>query len=250
MRSDAHLLRVLQDHYARRRGMPSFAELARAAGIGVSTVAGIVGRLKTEGFLQATETGRLLPGKRFFERHVLNRVQAGLPAEAADVLPEAMLIDAHLIEIPSRTILLRVRGASMRDAGLLPDDTVVVLRGAVACPGDIVVALVDGEYTVKRLDIDDSGQPVLRAANPEFEDVRPAEELEVVGVVVGQFRRYARQRLRKSATDSTQKAHAQVQLLTRKKKVGHGPAEGHARAHQLCSTSTGTWQAEDGAITP
>jgi hypothetical protein len=177
-------------------------------------------------------------------------VQAGLPAEAADVLPEAMHIDTHLIEIPSRTILLRVRGASMRDAGLLPDDTVVVLRGAVACPGDIVVALVDGEYTVKRLDIDDSGQPVLRAANPEFEDVRPAEELEVVGVVVGQFRRYARQRLRTSATDSTQKAHAQVQLLTRKKKVGHGPAEGHARAHQLCSASTGTWQAEDGAITP
>ena len=66
VRSDLRLLQCLQDYYARHRAMPAFAEAAQLAGIAaVSTVAGMVSRLKGQGYLKATSTGRLQPGARF-----------------------------------------------------------------------------------------------------------------------------------------------------------------------------------------
>lgn len=184
-------LGALQDYYATNRAMPSFGALAKLAGVSISTVADAVNKLKAGGYLRASDTGRLQPGKRFFERQVLGPVQAGLPAPAADLESEGMLIDEYLVDQPTRTFLLTVRGESMRDAGLLPGDTVVVKRGAIPTLGDIVVAMLRGEYTVKRLAQEEGGAPYLKACNPEFPDLFPAEDCEVVGVVIGQFRRYA-----------------------------------------------------------
>jgi repressor LexA len=59
------------------------------------------------------------------------------------VLPEVFSIDEYLVDSPSRTIMLRVRGDSMVGAGLLPGDTVIVKKDAPASSGDIVVAMVD-----------------------------------------------------------------------------------------------------------
>jgi hypothetical protein len=70
---------------------------------------------------------------------------------APEVQSEGLLIDEYLIDAPTRTFLLTVRGESMRDAGLLPGDTVVVKRGAIPAIGDIVVAALRGEMTVKQL---------------------------------------------------------------------------------------------------
>lgn len=184
-------LSALQDYYAAHRAMPSFGALAKLAGVSVSTVADAVNKLKAQGFLRASDTGRLQPGKRFFERQVLGSVQAGLPAAAAELEAEGMLIDEYLVDQPTRTFLLTVRGESMREAGLLPGDTVVVKRGAIPSVGDIVVAMLRGECTVKQLAQEEGGAPYLRARNPDFPDIHPAEDCEVVGVVVGQFRRYA-----------------------------------------------------------
>jgi SOS regulatory protein LexA len=192
--SAAKVLASIQDHYARQRAMPSFAEVARAAGISVSTVAFHVESLKSNGYLGATETGRLVPGKAFFQRTVVSSVRAGLPAYADDSAPEPMLIDEYLIDAPSRTFLLTVKGESMVDAGLMPGDTVVVKRGALANPGDIVVVNANGEGTVKELAQDESGELYLRARNAAFPDIAPADGFEVMGVVVGQFRRYGRSR--------------------------------------------------------
>jgi repressor LexA len=191
MKSDNRVLACLQDFYARNRALPSYAEAARLCGLpAVSTVAGVIARLKEQGFLQASDTGRLRPGKRFFERSLANTVQAGLPASAEEVLPEGVLIDEYLVDHPSRTVLLTVKGESMTQAGLLPTDIVIVKRGAPARPGDIVVAIVDGEFTVKYLALDGSGEFYLKPGNPSFPDIRPREGLEVFGVVIGQFRRY------------------------------------------------------------
>lgn len=74
----------------------------------------------------------------------------------------------------------------MRDAGLLPDDCVVVLRDATTAVGDIVVALIDREYTIKYLAEDDNGF-YLKPGNKE---IRPADSLEIFGVVTGSFRSY------------------------------------------------------------
>ena len=175
-------------------GHASFGALAKLTGVSVSTIADAVVKLKAAGFLRASDTGRLQPGRRFFERALLGPVQAGQPASAPELDSEAVLIDEYLIDAPTRSFLLTVRGESMRDAGLLPGDTVVVKRGAIPTVGDIVVAQLRGEMTVKQLAQEEGGAPYLRARNPEFEDIYPAEDCEVVGVVVGQFRRYARTR--------------------------------------------------------
>lgn len=192
--SAAKVLASIQDHFARHRAMPSFAEVARAVGISVSTVAFHVDTLKASGHLGATSTGRLVPGKSFFQRTVVSSVSAGLPALVDDSAPEALLIDEYLVDTPSRTFLLTVKGESMVEAGLFPGDVLVVKRGALAVPGDIVVVNANGEGTVKELAQDASGELFLRARNPAYPDIAPAEGFEVMGVVTGQFRRYVRNR--------------------------------------------------------
>lgn len=190
MKNDEHALNCLREYYAQKRSLPSYAELGRRTGFAVSTLAGVINRLKSEAFVASTETGRLEPGKRFFERSLANHVQAGFPVPAAEVLPEGILIDEYLIDSPTRTVLLTIRGESMTDAGLLPGDVVIVKRGAVAREGDIVVAISDGDYTVKYLKLDGNGGAYLGAANAAFGDIHPHDELEIFGVVTGQFRRY------------------------------------------------------------
>jgi repressor LexA len=192
--SAAKVLTAIQDHFAKQRAMPSFADVARAVGISVSTVAFHVDALKANGFLGATSTGRLVPGKSFFQRTVVSSVRAGLPALVDDSAPEALLIDEYLVDTPSRTFLLTVKGESMVDAGLFPGDVLVVKRGALAVPGDIVVVNANGEGTVKELAQDEAGELYLRARNPNYPDIAPAEGFEVMGVVTGQFRRYTRNR--------------------------------------------------------
>lgn len=186
------LLTFIQDYYARNKTMPSFAEIAKLVGISVSTVAFHINVLKEYGFLGATDTGRLVPGKSFFMRTLASSVRAGVPAYADDSTPEGVMIDQYLIDTPSRTFLLTIKGESMLDSGLLPGDVVVVKRGVVAVVGDIVVVDANGEGTVKELAQHASGEYFLKARNPEYPDIAPAEGFEIVGVVVGQFRQYAR----------------------------------------------------------
>lgn len=192
--SATKVLAAVQDHFAKQRAMPSFADIARAVGISTSTVAFHVEALKANDFLGATTTGRLVPGKAFFQRAVISSVRAGLPEYVEDSAPDELLIDEYLVDVPSRTFLLTVKGDSMAEAGLLPGDILVVKRGALAIPGDIVVVDANGEGTVKELAQDAAGDLYLRARNPAYPDIAPAEGFEVMGVVTGQFRRYVRSR--------------------------------------------------------
>jgi SOS-response transcriptional repressor LexA len=187
------VLSALQDYWATYRAMPSFGAVAKEVGLSVSTVADGVSKLKAAAFLKSGPTGRLQPGQRFFERQLLGRVQAGLPAEAGDIQPEGMVIDEYLVDTPAQTVLLTIKGESMRDVGLLPGDVVVVRRELHPNVGDIVVAMVDGdEMTVKQLAQDAGGTLYLQARNPDYPDIRPREQMRFIGIVIGQFRRYAR----------------------------------------------------------
>jgi SOS regulatory protein LexA len=198
--SAGKVLTAIQDHFAKQRAMPSFADVARAVGISVSTVAFHVDALKANGFLGATSTGRLVPGKAFFQRPMAGSVRAGQPAYADEPAAEGLLIDEYLVDTPSRTFLLTVKGESMVDAGIFAGDIVVVKRGALATPGDIVVVNANGEGTVKELAQDEAGELYLRARNPSYPDIVPADGFEVMGVVVGQFRRYARRKNARNAS--------------------------------------------------
>ena len=79
----------------------------------------------------------------------------------------------------------------MIEAGIHPGDVAVVEREAPARPGDVVVAIIDNEFTLKTLAVE-KGQAVLHPAHPAYPVLRPGDRLQVFGVVVGLIRNYRR----------------------------------------------------------
>ncbi len=190
MADDGQYLARLRDYYARHRVMPSYARIGALVGLNSkASVAGMVLRLKGEGFLESSPDRRLKPGRRFFERSMDESVQAGLPSPAADAGSNTLSIDEHLIANPSKTVLIKVKGDSMTDAGIHPGDIVVVEKRSTAKAGDIVVAILDNEFTLKRFDLE-KGRVVLRPENKAYPVIRPTGEPEIFGVAVGMFRKY------------------------------------------------------------
>ncbi|MEW6402948.1 MAG: LexA family transcriptional regulator [Chloroflexota bacterium] len=187
---DQEHLDKLRDYYAQHRVLPSFSVIARLVGLKTtSAVSAMADRMKSAGLLESAPDRRLQPGPKFFEREVLDTIQAGQPQAANEPGIEGLNVDAFLIDNPSRTVLLTVKGDSMIDAGLMPGDTVIVKKGAPAKPGDIVVAIVDNEFTVKYLAQDKQGF-FLKPGNKAYSPIRAKDHLEVFGLVVGSFRKY------------------------------------------------------------
>lgn len=100
-----------------------------------------------------------------------------------------MDIDRYLIDRPNSTFLVRVKGDSMKDAGILPDDIVAVDRSREAKNGDIVIASLNGDVTIKYLDLTDAS-PRLLPANAEYAPIPLETDSEILGVVVGSVRKY------------------------------------------------------------
>ncbi len=190
MSNDRSYLTSLQDYYAQHRALPSYASIGSLLGLkSKSSVAAMVARLKLAGFLDSTPDRRLAPTKRFFARPLADSpVRAGLPEQVDDSDADALTIDDYLIERPSQTVLIRVKGDSMMDAGIFDGDLVVVEKRPSAHKGDIVVAIVDNQFTLKRLDVED-GKFVLRAENKAYAVIRPEGSLEIFGIMVGLVRK-------------------------------------------------------------
>jgi repressor LexA len=187
---DQEYLGKLQDYYAENGVLPSFSKIASLIGLKTSSaVSAMVDRLKASDHLASTPERRLIPGAKFFERPVADTVRAGMPEPSNDVRSDVVSIDHHLIQKPSHTVLLSVRGDSMIDAGLLEGDTLVVVKGAPYQVNDIVVAIVDNDFTVKYLAHDKRGF-YLKPGNKAYAPIRAKDHLEVYGLVVGSFRKY------------------------------------------------------------
>lgn len=189
---DTDYLKALQRYWKKHRAFPAMAKLCDVVGLSSSaSVFGLVGRLSEAGYLQRVD-GRIAPGPKFFARQVLGNVRAGVPQPASQEAAEVLTLDDYLIDAPDRTTLHKVRGDSMRDAGIVEGDLVAVEHNAPTRAGDIVLAVVDGELTVKTLSVDGAGQYFLEAANPDYTPIRPSSSLEVLGVVVSVVRRLRR----------------------------------------------------------
>jgi DNA polymerase V len=138
---------------------------------------------------------RPLPAARdssFLPLPLLGRgVPAGFPSPADDYLEGEIDLARLLIERPAATFLMRVSGHSMSGAGILDGDFVVVDRGLEARPGHVVVAVLAGEMTIKRLRRLKDGRPVLLAEHPDFPPVAIEEDdgTEIWGVVDGCVRK-------------------------------------------------------------
>jgi SOS-response transcriptional repressor LexA len=192
---DVHLAK-LQDHYARHRAMPSYGEMKDVLGFGSKAPAHkLAARLKELGILQDAPGGKLAPTRKFFARNLVRTpVRAGVPDTAeTEVDADLVALDQYLIDHPSDTVLVRIKGDSMQDAGILEGDLAVVRRGAQPQAGDFVVAAADDGFAVKELKYD-RGQAILVPHNSEYPILRPTRSLEIYGVVTGIVRRYGRVR--------------------------------------------------------
>ena len=182
---------TLQRYYAQHRVLPSYARLMEILGYASkSAVKKVLERMEAAGILKRTPDGDWAPTERFFERVVANEpVPAGIPVTTLDDGVEQMTIDRYLIQEPGQTVLIRVQGDSMINAGIHSGDIAVVERRQDAQVGEQVVAVVDDQFTLKTLGRDSEGYFLL-PANPEYPLIRPNGKLEIFGVVVGLVRRY------------------------------------------------------------
>jgi SOS regulatory protein LexA len=176
--------------YRKHRRMPTWSEIMELCGFkSKHSVTKLARRLEVEGFLHKDEKGYLIPGNIYGNVKVLGYVTAGWPSPAEEELIDTITIDEFLIENRDATYMLKVDGESMKDAGIMHGDIVLVERTTNYKPGDIVVAEVDGEWTVKYLRKNKNGF-FLEPANNEYQPIYPHTNLNIAAVVKAVMRKY------------------------------------------------------------
>ena len=146
--------------------------------------------LEEDGYLRKDETGKVAPTAKLSGAiRLLGSVQAGIPVEATELDGEPVMLEQFLVPRPERTFMLKVRGESMVDAGIHEGDYVLVETGVTPRNNDIVVACVDGEWTLKYY-TREGRDVVLMPANKEFMPIRAKRTLHIAGVVRAGVRRY------------------------------------------------------------
>ena len=118
-------------------------------------------------------------------------VSAGFPSPADDYTEENIDLNEHLISNPFSTFFLRVKGESMLNAGIKDKDLIIVDKSLRAKPGNIVIAMIDGEFTIKRLSIKNN-ELYLKAEHHNYPDFRFKNHIDVQiwGVVIYSIHSY------------------------------------------------------------
>jgi len=172
-----------------KKRMPTYSEVATIFGFRSKNSAfKFIQKLINEGLVAKDSTGALIPGPMMSDVPLLGLVEAGFPSSAEE-LKDTMDIDSFLIERRDATFMLKVKGESMRDAGILDGDFVLVERRREPKDGDIVIACVDGDWTMKYLRYR-KGLPQLVPANDAFPVIIPERDLKIEAVVISVVRKY------------------------------------------------------------
>jgi len=170
--------------------MPSYSEMANLLGFrSKNSVFKLVKKLEEEGFVSKDKRGKLIPKNIFSKLKVLGSVEAGFPSAAEEELSDTITLDEYLIGNKEATFILKVSGDSMKDAGIMQGDMVIVERNKIAKDGDIVIAEVDGEWTIKYFR-KNGGKIFLEPANKNYQPIYPKEELKITAVVKAVVRKY------------------------------------------------------------
>ncbi len=186
---DSHKDKIFGFYQAKKR-MPSFAEVMTLVGFkSKNAVSKLIDRLVEEGAVLKDATGRLIPSQTLNEVPLLGLVEAGFPSEADSQTLDTIDVNDYLFEHKEASYMLRVKGDSMIDAGIQEGDMVIAERGKTPKPGDIVIANVDGGWTMKYLR-HKAGKPYLEPANKKYHNIYPQENLEIAAVVRGVVRKY------------------------------------------------------------
>jgi DNA polymerase V len=122
-----------------------------------------------------------------------HKVTAGFPSPADDYIEGRLSLDEHLIQHKDATFFVRAKGNSMVGAGIFDNDLLIVDKSLSASSGDIVIAVVDGELTVKRL-ILRGEKVILQPENHRFKEIelKDGQELQIWGIVTSTVKTFHR----------------------------------------------------------
>jgi repressor LexA len=188
---EAHKERVTR-FYEQHYRLPGYGELMQLARFRSKNAAyKLINKLAEDEIVAKEPGGKLSPGRRLRSRgaRLLGLIEAGFPSPAEEELLDVMDFDEYLTPKKESSYILKVKGESMIDAGIRPGDLVVVERRPTYKPGEIVVASIDGEYTMKYLR--KKGETFyLEPANEKFKPIYPKEALSIEAGVTAVVRKY------------------------------------------------------------
>lgn len=192
--------------FSKNSRMPSYAEVCVLCDLkSKNTAHNLVKKLQALGYVGTDKTGKIIPSsistktssvfnKRSHAKEspliLLGLVEAGFPTPSEETLHENISLDDWVIDKKEASFMLRVKGDSMKDAGILDGDMVIVERTSSPRVGQIVVAEVDGSYTMKYLKKDSAGRMYLEAANSDFKSIYPKQDMRINAVVKAVVRKY------------------------------------------------------------
>jgi len=180
----------LRQFYARERRVPGYDEMLKLFNYrSKNAVHGLLLRLDEEGYIIKKRRKIALTGKITGSIRLLGAIQAGFPSPAEEELLDTLSLDEFLVDRPEATFMLKVTGDSMIDAGILPGDIVLIEKGRMPKNNDIVIAQVDGEWTMKYF-VKKGREVRLEAANKKFKPIRPKNSLEIAGIVRTVIRKF------------------------------------------------------------
>jgi len=176
--------------YNQHKRMPSYAEIMDLVGFkSKNAVSKLVHKLIDAGILEKDAQGKIIPTVAMGEIPMLGLVEAGIPSTADSQTLDTLSIEEYLIPKKEKTFILEVKGDSMIEAHIDEGDLVIAERSQTAKNGDIVVAEVDGGWTLKYFKTD--GKKVwLEPANKNLKPIYPEYELRVAAIVKGVIRKY------------------------------------------------------------
>jgi repressor LexA len=182
--------KIMGTFFRDHRRMPSYAEMIDLFSVKSKSVVHFwINKLIEAGILEKDQKGHLAFTKNAFGIPMVGSVQAGFPSPEEEALRDVISMDEYLITKPESSFLLKVSGDSMTGAGIMEGDLVIVEKGRSPKTGDIVIAEVDGEWTMKYFHRKGK-QIILEAANPKYPLIKPRSELRLGGVVTAVIRKY------------------------------------------------------------
>ncbi len=196
------VLKFIEDYQMENGSSPTLREMREYFGVSSdNSVLKHIKALEEKGYIKKDDTPRgikLLSSVKEkldnaeFKLPLLGMIPAGGPVLSEEYIEKWVSVGADIVYKSKDSYLLRVIGTSMIEAGIFEGDILVVCGSLQPRAGDIVVALVDNQNTVKRYMKDARGHVYLKPENPQYENIYPEGELCIQGVVTGLLRYYKR----------------------------------------------------------
>ena len=187
---DTDYKKILVKFYNSEKRMPTYSEMMSLFGFkSKNAVSRIVDKLIDAGLITKDPLGRIVPNASLTEVPMVGLVKAGFPSPSEDLMETTINIDNYLIKKKDLTYIFEVDGDSMIDAHIADGDLVIAERTETAKDGEIVIAEVDGEFTLKYFK--KQGNKVwLQPANKNFKPIYPVADLKIKAIVRGVIRKY------------------------------------------------------------